>query len=694
MEVELTLSSELQDLSEEYGLSSECESATASVPDDHQGTIDQSLNLDTHSGNDTDFDWVHDYDDGEVALVRGFLESGCGCRMGKDGKPCTSSLTFRDVFDYRANCLELTSAELDMVILGQLNAHYEGSELVASPSRSSSAVASYFYKNNQQCRKCFLFLHTISDKRFRNLVHHFITAGVTPRTHGLSGKSPSNTTSFARVSNMLSFVRNLASSISLPLPGRLPNFRDERVQLLPTDTNKMEVYRKYCKAVEKEGSQPIGRSTFLDLWNKQLPYITVMKPATDLCWVCQQNLTQILRSANRSEENKALYLEQAQIHIELAKKERVHYNTECKMCTDQWKEFQEGPSSVYNGSMHYSFDYAQQVHFPSNALQPGPLFFKTARKCQVFGICCEPKNEQVNYLIDEADYVGKGGNSTISMLHDFLEHHSEKEKDIFLQADNCVGQNKNNNVIQYLVWRVATGKSTRCSLSFMLAGHTKFAPDRFFGLFKRRYRHSNVCTLDDVCRAVLSSTVTGRNKVQLTVQNGKRLVYWYDWAQFFSTFFCNLPNITSYHHFRADSTKPGYIFAKEHCDSSETEFCMLKHHHSIDSMNDLPSEIRPPGIDPARQWYLYENIRPFCGSVLAGDLTCPMPSVPKPGSINEIVPSTSSGSSRKRVPPPPTTSALSSKRQRSRACSYCRETGHYKSRGKEITCPKLLSVKK
>ena len=109
MEVELTLSSELEDLSEEYGLSRESESATASVPDDQQGTLDDSLYLDTHSGTDTDFDWVYDSDDGEVALVRGFLESGCGCRMGKDSKPCTSSLTFRDVFDYRANCQELTS---------------------------------------------------------------------------------------------------------------------------------------------------------------------------------------------------------------------------------------------------------------------------------------------------------------------------------------------------------------------------------------------------------------------------------------------------------------------------------------------------------------------------------------------------------------------------------------------------------
>ena len=363
----------------------------------------------------------------------------------------------------------------------------------------------------------------------------------------------------------------------------------------------------------------------------------------------------------------------------------------CKTCADQWKEFQDGANTVYTGAMHYSFDYAQQVHFPSNALQPGPLFFKTARKCQILGICCEPKHEQVNYLIDEADYVGKGGNSTLSMLHHYLDHHGVKEKDVRLQADNCVGQNKNNIVIQYLVWRVATGKSTKCSLSFMLSGHTKFTPDRFFGLFKRRYRHCNVCTLDDVCRAVLSSTVTGQNKVQLTVQYGKRLVYWYDWARFFSTVFHHIPNITSYHHFQSDSTKPGYIFAKEHCDSPEIEFCMLRQNQSIDVLQELPSVIQPPGFDPARQWYLYENVRPFCGSVLASDMTCPLPSVPKPGNTSYISQSKSSNTSRKRAPSPSTTFGVSSKRQCTRACSYCKETGHFKSKGKEITCPKLLA---
>ena len=67
-----------------------------------------------------------------------------------------------------------------------------------------------------------------------------------------------------------------------------------------------------------------------------------------------------------------------------------------------------------------------------------------------------------------------------------------KGKQLHLQADNCAGQNKNNIVVHYLCWRVSTGKHESVSLSFMLAGHTKFAPDRYFGLIKRKYKHSQV----------------------------------------------------------------------------------------------------------------------------------------------------------------------------------------------------------
>ena len=40
-------------------------------------------------------------------------------------------------------------------------------------------------------------------------------------------------------------------------------------------------------------------------------------------------------------------------------------------------------------SSHYIFDMAQQVHYPCNPLQPGPMYFLTPRKCGVFGVCKE-----------------------------------------------------------------------------------------------------------------------------------------------------------------------------------------------------------------------------------------------------------------------------------------------------------------
>lgn len=54
----------------------------------------------------------------------------------------------------------------------------------------------------------------------------------------------------------------------------------------------------------------------------------------------------------------------------------------------------------------------------------------------------------MNYLIDEASDVGKGANTVISFLHHFFQHHSLGEVDVGLHADNCVGQNKNNAVLQ------------------------------------------------------------------------------------------------------------------------------------------------------------------------------------------------------------------------------------------------------
>ena len=266
------------------------------------------------------------------------------------------------------------------------------------------------------------------------------------------------------------------------------------------------------------------------------------------------------------------------------------------------------------------------------------------------------------------------------MVHHYISLHGVQEQDLRLHADNCVGQNKNNTFIHYLLWRVMTKKCKKASLSFMLAGHTKFAPDRFFGLFKRRYRHSQVNTLVDVALAVETSTTTGQNKVQLTVdERGTRQVKYFDWSAFFGTVFRNLPNMTTYHHFRSTSSVPGVIFAKEFADTEEKQFKLLKDGCDLSGQSE-PTEIHPPGLDPARQWYLYEQIRPFCGSNLARDLTCPKPLVPRPGS--------DSTSARKRTQ---ALSELPETPKRKRLCSHCRSQTHLKTKNGKIVCPVLLS---
>ena len=46
------------------------------------------------------------------------------------------------------------------------------------------------------------------------------------------------------------------------------------------------------------------------------------------------------------------------------------------------------------------FDFAQQAHYPSNPLQPGPIYFLTPRKAALFGICSKAIPRQVDFIIN------------------------------------------------------------------------------------------------------------------------------------------------------------------------------------------------------------------------------------------------------------------------------------------------------
>ena len=152
-----------------------------------------------------------------------------------------------------------------------------------------------------------------------------------------------------------------------------------------------------------------------------------------------------MRSANLPESEKSECLKEAERHLMLAKQER--------------ERKPQKSMNLHLKQLVLSSDFAQQVNFPCSPQQVGALCFLTPCKCQLFGVCSEAKDEQVNYLIDENDYIGKGANCVDSLLHHYLENNTSSNQHLLLHADNATGQNKNNTVIHYLACRVLTERN-------------------------------------------------------------------------------------------------------------------------------------------------------------------------------------------------------------------------------------------
>ena len=264
------------------------------------------------------------------------------------------------------------------------------------------------------------------------------------RTHANTSRLPKNTLDHDALNRTVGFIKNFATEHAVSLPGRVPNFKDLKVQLLPSSESKASVWRQYRKVSQDKNLSAVSYSKFVALWNTLTPYIVKMTPASDLCSLCQLNNSKITKNVNVSEREKLDCLRDQETHLQEAKSEREFMKMNIAACKEVLQDsgidlLTGRPSCSFKGTVHYSYDYAQQVHIPSNPQQPGPIYFKTPRKCGLFGICCEGIPRQVNYLIDEAVATGKGANSTISYVHNFFSSHGAGETDVHINADNCGG---------------------------------------------------------------------------------------------------------------------------------------------------------------------------------------------------------------------------------------------------------------
>jgi len=142
--------------------------------------------------------------------------------------------------------------------------------------------------------------------------------------------------------------------------------------------------------------------TFRKTWRQLCPHVVVAKPRTDLCDTCQTNTNQILRASNTDDANKMQTIAEAHQHLARAAEQREHYQT----CISATKQHLQPTHKLIPMPVptppppraHYCFDFAQQVHYPSDPFQVGPIYFLTPRKCQLFGICCAAIPQQVTFI--------------------------------------------------------------------------------------------------------------------------------------------------------------------------------------------------------------------------------------------------------------------------------------------------------
>ena len=155
------------------------------------------------------------------------------------------------------------------------------------------------------CRKTFLFLHNVGSSRFKAIKSHYLSQGLVPRIHGNSGKAPSHALVLKDVEGIISFVLQYVETNGILLPGRVPGYKRDDIQLLPSSTTERAVWNLYEDSASTNGARSITYNTFCLVWRKFLSHVVVCKPMTDLCATCQANSTAIIRSMNKPESEKS-----------------------------------------------------------------------------------------------------------------------------------------------------------------------------------------------------------------------------------------------------------------------------------------------------------------------------------------------------------------------------------------------------
>ena len=246
---------------------------------------------------------IDESDDQEEARIARYLAGGCSCQHGPKSTPCHKLFSAAQYREMRDECRELSRDELDLVVMGQLRALTLRDPVTQRATTRVRSNAQFLFGGHHICMSTFCFLQNIGISKLNAIKTSWLKHGLRSRFH--QHRSPHNVTSLSDVQLVVRLILHYAEDNAILLPGRIPGYKRDDLQLLPSSATKREVWELYHDAaIEQDGSRAVCYSLFCQLWKKLTPHIVVTKLMSDLCWTCQKNSTLIMRAHNRPVEEK------------------------------------------------------------------------------------------------------------------------------------------------------------------------------------------------------------------------------------------------------------------------------------------------------------------------------------------------------------------------------------------------------
>ena len=230
-------------------------------------------------------------DEAEELLIQRFAQGDCHYTSGSNHSPRRSTITADHYRSIRCQILEPTHDELDPVVMGQVMAGFFSGETSAHSGQERGKTYTMFHHNGTLiCKKTFLFLRCMSDKRFKSIKASYL-ANVVPRVQGNKGKSRKVELSLEEIQDIVLVRHELCWCVQREREGereratattkereskseskREIKYKDSDVKLLPSSTTKHAIWEFYLQAA---ATRSVVYPTFTQLWCQLLPNIMV-----------------------------------------------------------------------------------------------------------------------------------------------------------------------------------------------------------------------------------------------------------------------------------------------------------------------------------------------------------------------------------------------------------------------------------